>query len=60
MSEPYLPPVVWRVAVPRRDDYYIPSPSRTYTSERGARDYARRIPGARVFRTEPTWVEVTE
>ncbi|SCL32930.1 hypothetical protein GA0070616_4592 [Micromonospora nigra] len=60
MNELYLPPVVWRVAIPRRSGYQTTPAGRTYTSERGARDYAARYPGARVFRAEQTWVEVTE
>ncbi|WP_229398138.1 hypothetical protein [Micromonospora okii] len=59
METPYLPPVVWRVAIPRRSGYHATPAGRTYTSERGARDYASLYPGARIFRAEQTWVEVT-
>lgn len=62
MREPYLPPVIWRVVVSGRSGYQTTPASRNYTSETGARDYAasQRARGysARVFRTEPTWVEV--
>ncbi|OZV74751.1 hypothetical protein CA850_29680 [Micromonospora echinospora] len=62
--EPYLPPAIWRVVVSGRSGYQTTPASRNYTRETEARGYAEaqrgRGYGARLFRTEPTWTEVTE
>jgi hypothetical protein len=62
MSEHYLPPELWRVAIKASGRGYGDPASKTYARESVAREYAERARECgyevALYRCEPTWAEV--